>query len=132
METIRSSRSVGAFVGALGLAIIAAACTEDVGPTVDDVRVFLAGDSIREGAEPRLLRLWVDAGRAAWVQNNFITDDTNAIASAANTAVMAATTELAAEAAQFNDLDLPADLERKMTLLRTSLSAGKQGRPDAK
>jgi peptidyl-dipeptidase A len=123
METIRSSRSVSAFVGALGLAIIAAACTEDVGPTVDDVRVFLAGDSIREGAEPRLLRLWVDAGRAAWVQNNFITDDTNAIASAANTAVMAATTELAAEAAQFNDLDLPADLERKMTLLRTSLSA---------
>ena len=123
METIRSSRSVGAFVGALGLAIIAAACTEDVGPTVDDVRVFLAGDSIREGAEPRLLRLWVDAGRAAWVQNNFITDDTNAIASAANTAVMAATTELAAEAAQFNGLDLPADLERKMTLLRTSLSA---------
>ena len=123
METIRSSRSVGAFVGALGLALVAAACTEDVGPSVDDVRVFLAGDSIREGAEPRLLRLWVDAGRAAWVQNNFITEDTNAIASAANTAVMAATTELAAEAAQFNDLDLPADLERKMTLLRTSLSA---------
>ena len=76
-----------------------------------------------ERAETRLLDLWIDAGRAAWVQNNFITDDTNALAAAANTAVMAATTELAAEAARFDALALPLEIERKLLRLKTSLAA---------
>ena len=74
-------------------------------------------------AESRLLSLWIEAGRAAWVQNNFITDDTNAIAAAANAQVMAATTDLAAVASRFNALDPPQPLDRKLTLLKTSLSA---------
>ncbi len=110
-------------VSAVALATLLAACARDVEPTVDDARRFLEGDDQHDGAEARLLRLWTDAGRAAWIQNNFITEDTNAIAAVANREVMAATTELAAEAAAFNHLGLPPDLERKLMLLRTSLSA---------
>jgi len=114
-------------LGALGVALAVAvglgACVTEADPTVDDARRFIEGDENNEGAEARLLGLWIEAGRAAWIQNNFITDDTKAIAAEANTAVMAATTEFAAAAARFNQLDLPSDLSRKLTLLKTSLAA---------
>ena len=48
-------------------------------PTVEDARAFV------EAAEQRLLDLSTKAGRAAWVQANFITDDTERIASEAST-----------------------------------------------
>ena len=87
------------------------------GPTVEDAEIFI------RDAESRLLALWIDAGRAAWVQNNFITPDTNTLAASANADVMAATTELAAAAARFNGLALPGGVDRKLTLLKTSLAA---------
>ena len=104
---------------ALALAFAAGltACAGETRPTIDEAQAF-----IDEG-EARLFELWKDAGRAAWVQNNFITEDTNAMAALANTELMAATTELATQAADFNALDLPAELERKLLLLKTSLSA---------
>ena len=114
---------LGALGVALAMAVGIGACVAETDPTVDDARRFIEGDESNEGAEARLLGLWIEAGRAAWIQNNFITDDTKAIAAEANTAVMAATTELAAAAARFNQLDLPSDLARKLTLLRTSLAA---------
>ena len=86
-------------------------------PTVNDAEEFVSA------AEDRLLDLWMRAGQAAWVQQNFISIDTNAIAATANAAVMAATTELATEAAQFNSVELPEALDRKLTLLKTSLAA---------
>ena len=86
-------------------------------PTVSDAEEFVSA------AEDRLLDLWMRAGQAAWVQQNFISIDTNAIAATANAAVMAATTELATEAAQFNSVELPEALDRKLTLLKTSLAA---------
>ena len=100
------------------------ACADESGPTVDEARAFI------ETAETRLLDLWMKAGRAAWVQNNFITDDTNAMAAAASTEVMAATTELATAAARFNVLVLPEDLKRKLTRLKTSLAAVAPSEPD--
>ncbi len=117
------TRHLGALGVALAVAAGLAACLAETESTVDDARRFIEGDDIDEGAEARLLRLWIEAARAAWIQNNFITDDTNAVAAEANAAVMAATTELAAEAARFNQLDLPVDLERKLSLLKTSLAA---------
>ena len=95
------------------LVVLVAGCGEP-NPTVDEVRVFL------DEAEARLLGLWVDAERAAWVQNTFITDDTTAVAADAKTAVIGATMELAAKAARFDGLDWPAVLRRKLRLLKTS------------
>ena len=78
------------------------------------IRAFLIASVVSMlVAEDRLLGLWMRAGQAAWVQQNFISTDTNAMAAAANAAVMAATTELAAEAARFNTVELPEELNRK-------------------
>lgn len=96
-------------------ALSAGACGD--APTVDEARAFVAR------AESRLLGLWIASGRAAWVQNNFITADTSALAAAASAELMAATTELATAAARFDALDLPVDLERKLIRLKTSLAA---------
>ena len=119
MRSRDSRRRCRQFAVAAGVAVIVGGCTESVpaGPTVEDAETFI------RDAESRLLALWIDAGRAAWVQNNFMTPDTNALAASANATVMAATIELAAEAAQFNGLAIPDDLDRKLTLLKTSLAA---------
>ena len=101
--------------GTLALGI--GACAGESDPMVSDARVFV------EAAEARLLDLWRTAGRASWVQSNFITEDTNGMAAAANADVMAATTELASAAARLNELVLPEDLDRKLLRLKTSLSA---------
>ena len=103
---------------ALLLAVALAGC----GAPADDAseaeaRAFLAA------AEARLLEHWIAAGRADWVRSTYITADTNTLASAANARLMAATTELATEAARFDAPDLPPDLARKLNLLKTSLAA---------
>ena len=114
---MRRYRIACCVVMALALAAGLTSCAAETGPTIDEAQAFI------DEAEARLFDLWKTAGRAAWVQNNFITEDTNAIAAAANTELMAATTELATQAAGFNALDLPPVVERKLVLLKTSLSA---------
>lgn len=71
-------------------------------------------------AEKELFALSVDAERGAWVQSNFITEDTQGIAAAANEKLLAATARLAKESAHFNGLDLPYDVRRRIELLKLS------------
>ena len=119
MPNSNSHRRRRQFAVAIGVAAVLGGCTESAptGPTIEEAEAFI------RDAESRLLALWIDDERAAWVQNNFITSDTNALASAASASVMAATTELAADAARFNGLALTDELMRKLTLLKTSLAA---------
>jgi peptidyl-dipeptidase A len=84
-------------------------------PTVAEARAFI------EGAERRLLHLWIKAGRADWVAENFITDDTEEISAEADQQVKAATAELAAQATRFDKLALPADVARKLKLLKLAV-----------
>src|SRR4051812_48744872 len=81
-------------------------------PTVAEARAFV------EAAEARLYDLGTKAGRAAWAQANFITDDTERIASDLNKDLIAASMELAKGATRFDRLTLPPDLDRKMKLLK--------------
>ncbi len=81
-------------------------------PTVEEARAFMAE------AEERLLDLSTKAGRAQWVQSNFITQDTEAIAADLNKDLIAAAMELAKAATRFDGVALPPDLERKMKLLK--------------
>ena len=112
------SKKTRAFLVSGIVSMLALSCSvQPERPTVSDAEEFVAT------AEERLLDLWMSAGQAAWVQQNFISIDTNAMAASANAAVMAATTELATEAAQFNSVELPEALNRKLTLLKTSLAA---------
>lgn len=96
-------------------AIISIGCGGAGAPTESDARAFA------EEAEARLHELSIKAGRAGWVQSNFITHDTEALAAEALKNLVAATGELAKAAARFNSLDLPEDLARKLNLIKTSL-----------
>ncbi|HEY6805249.1 MAG TPA: M2 family metallopeptidase [Pyrinomonadaceae bacterium] len=73
-------------------------------------------------AEKRLMDLSIKQQRADWVKSTYITDDTEKISADANTELIAAVTELAEQAKRFDGVDLPADLQRKMKLLKLSLT----------
>ena len=84
--------------------------------TVAEAQKFIAD------AEKRLFDLNLKASRASWVQSNFITDDTESISADAQNELTAATTELAESARRFDNLKLPADVARKLKLLKLSLT----------
>jgi peptidyl-dipeptidase A len=92
------------------------ATREGARPTVDEARAFLAD------AESRLFDLGVKASRAEWVQENFITEDTQYIAANASEQVNTLSADLAKKAKRFDGLELPADMARKMTLLKLAAS----------
>ena len=108
------ARSLGA------ACLLAAALGACAGP--DDEPTAAAAERFVRAAEMQLLDAWRSAGRAAWVQQNFISPETSAIAAAANAEMMAVTMDLANAAARFNALELPETLGRKLLLLRTSLT----------
>jgi peptidyl-dipeptidase A len=85
-------------------------------PTVEEARKFL------DEAQQRLRDLSIEAGRAAWVQANFITEDTQILAAQRAEVVLAEGVRLATEATRFDDVQLPADLRRQMDLLKRGLT----------
>jgi peptidyl-dipeptidase A len=80
------------------------------------------GEKFISEAEKRLLDLNVKYSRADWIKSTFITDDTESLSAEANKEVIAATTELAEQARRFEGLDLSIDTQRKLTLLKLSLT----------
>src|SRR6266404_1781533 len=89
--------------------------SSSVQPTVAEAKRFI------EQVETRMLDLWIKSGRASWVAENFITEDTEAISANADQAVKAATAQLANEAKKFDTLQLPPDVARKFKLLKLSV-----------
>jgi len=83
-------------------------------PTVAEAQAFM---------DKTEAELAVKVNRATWVQENFITDDTQAIAADAIDQVTAVTTDRVEQAKRFDGLTLPPDLARKFMLLRLSLTA---------
>lgn len=86
-------------------------------PTPEEARAFV------EKAEKELLDLWILFSRADWVNQNFITEDTDELAAEANKNVLAATARLAKEARRFDGMKLPEDVARKLKLLKLSVPA---------
>ena len=86
-------------------------------PTVAEAQEFM------NKAEVQLADLAVKAQRAGWVQENFITDDTQAMAADSIDEITAVTTDLVNQAQRFDGLQMPPDLARKFLLLRLSLVA---------
>jgi peptidyl-dipeptidase A len=82
-----------------------------------------AAQEFMNKAEAQLSDLSVKVQRASWVQENFITDDTQAIAADAIDEVTAVTTQLVEQAKRFDGLTLPPDLTRKFMLLKLGLTA---------
>jgi peptidyl-dipeptidase A len=84
-------------------------------PTVADAERFITQ------AEARLLDLWIKDSRASWVAENFITDDTEAIAANADAAVKAATADPARQSTRYEKLSLPPEVARKFKFLKLSV-----------
>jgi peptidyl-dipeptidase A len=96
--------------------LIAQPTASDPGkPTLAEAEKFIAN------AETVLNDLNVKANRAQWVQETFITDDTEQIAADANERVIEAQTKLAEDIKRFNGMKFNPELDRKFLLLRLSL-----------
>jgi peptidyl-dipeptidase A len=78
-------------------------------------------EAFLKGADARLLELGINASQAGWVQQNFITHDTEALNARANQAYSEAVAKFAREATRFDSLSLPAAERRQLELLRLSL-----------
>jgi len=83
-------------------------------PTVEEARAFL------DAAEAKFLDLSVKGSRASWVQENFITEDTEEIAAQANEELNTLSAGLAKAAHRFDGLKLPPEMARKLRLLKLS------------
>jgi len=101
----------------LPLLLSALALHAQTAPTVQEAEDFM------KQAEARLDDLSVKVSRAVWVEDNFITEDTEALAADAQDQITALTTELVDQARRFEGLQMPPELARKFMLLRLALTA---------
>jgi peptidyl-dipeptidase A len=90
---------------------------QNTAPSAAEAQQFM------DKAEVRLADLSVKVNRASWVQENFITDDTEAMEADAIDEDTAVTTELVEQAKRFDGLKLSPELARKFLLLKLSLTA---------
>jgi len=81
-------------------------------PTVASAQMFL------EEVESRYFDLTNKAQRASWVEENFITDDTEQIAAEANQELNTFSAEMSKKAHEFDKVALPPEMARKMLLLK--------------
>ncbi|HZP48865.1 MAG TPA: M2 family metallopeptidase [Vicinamibacterales bacterium] len=84
-------------------------------PSASDAKAFL------DGVSATTLKLGIDASRAAWVQQTFITDDTELLAAQANQASNDAGARFAKEATKYDHVDVAPDQRRQLTLLKVGL-----------
>lgn len=84
--------------------------------TIAEAQAFM------DRAEAELLKIRILQQRAAWIQETYITDDSELLAASEHERVIARTTELINEGKPFEALNLPPDLKRKFLLLKLSLT----------
>ena len=90
---------------------------QNTAPTAGEAQEFM------NKAEAQLADLNVKVQRATWVQENFITDDTQAMAADVIDENTAITTKLVEQSKRFDGLNLSPELTRKFLLLKLSLTA---------
>ncbi|MFT5815768.1 MAG: peptidyl-dipeptidase A, partial [Psychroserpens sp.] len=71
--------------------------------------------------EQELVQLNLEGSRAAWINSNFITHDTSALAAAADQKSTEAGVRFAMQAAKFDSVGVSADQRRKLNILKQSL-----------
>jgi len=110
-----------AFIAFAIVAVAIAGCggsTSSSSPaaTADEARAFL------KEANETILRLSNEANQAGWVQNTFITVDTEAINARASEAFMTAVTNYAKQSTRFDNVELNADERRQLTVLKNAMT----------
>ncbi|MBN9657745.1 MAG: M2 family metallopeptidase [Acidobacteria bacterium] len=101
-------------IALIPIALILAACGNQ--PTAEDAKKFV------EDAEAKLFAATNEAGQAQWVQQNFITQDTEAINAKASERLTALQVQYAKEAAKYDAVKVDDVLRRKLLLLKLSLT----------
>src|SRR5215510_8253404 len=94
---------------------IACATNQTAAPTGADATQFLATVS------DTMTKLSVELNQAGWVQQNFITDDTEALQARVNQRYTDAVARFAKESARFDKVSVPTDQRRELDLLKLSL-----------
>src|SRR3954453_21604717 len=84
-------------------------------PSASDAKAFL------DKASATTLTLGIQQQQATWVQQTFITDDTEAIAARANHAANDAGARFAKDATKYDAVSVPADERRQLNVLKVSL-----------
>jgi peptidyl-dipeptidase A len=126
-----TSTSVDSPAASLGTAPVAEPRSENAGlaalpATAEEAMAFVAA------AEKELAAFSVINGRAQWVNNTYITDDTDALASHFGTISTEMGVRYAKGAARFNDVaGLDFDTRRKLDILRNGLVLPAPGTPGA-
>jgi len=123
MRPIHQRRPIGALVAALCagalLANPASAATKSANtkgkPTVAEAERFVAD------SEKKLDQLGLDAGRAEWVAENFITLDTETLTALANEQYLTVSGDIALKARRYNGLKVSEASARKLMLMQQSL-----------
>jgi peptidyl-dipeptidase A len=110
---ILSCSAVGLAVGLTGA--LGCRAAGPPGPTAADAKAFL-----RTVADT-MQRLGVEQSQAGWVQQNFITDDTEALQARVNQRYIDAVARFAKDATRFDKVDVAADERRQLNLLKLSL-----------
>src|SRR5262245_49596049 len=95
-----------------------AACRQASAPTGNPA----APATFLKTANETMLRRSNEAQQAGWVQQTFITADTEAIAARANEAFMTAVTDFAKQATRYDNAQLSPEERRQMTVLKNSLT----------
>jgi peptidyl-dipeptidase A len=118
------------FLGLLGLAamatILLVACRgEGAGQKTGaaDAETFI------KDSEKRYLDATIKDSRASWVQSNFITDDTEALAAGAKDNLIATVKKLADESRKFDGVQLSPDVARKIKLLKLAVPLPAPSKP---
>src|SRR5882757_1048275 len=84
-------------------------------PTAAEAKTFL------DNVNATTLKLGIQQGQAGWVQQTFITDDTEAISARANQAANEAGAKFAKESTKYDHVEVSADQRRQLNLLKVSL-----------
>jgi peptidyl-dipeptidase A len=92
------------------------ACGERPTATPEEARAFLAD------VDATFTRLSLDANRAGWIGQNFITADTEAIDARMTQALADAASRFAKEAVRFDDVEVSPVERRQLNLLKVALS----------
>ncbi|MFZ5610525.1 MAG: M2 family metallopeptidase [Pseudomonadota bacterium] len=127
MPHFKSTTALG-LIAALGLAACGKgdeASVADAAPTLAEAQGFM------KDAESQLYAMSEYAARVAWVNANFITEDTDWLASRSGAEFTELAVKLANETKKYQDLDLPPDLARKMAMLKAGITLPAPDTPGA-
>jgi peptidyl-dipeptidase A len=104
-------------IGIIAVALLAPIHCEAADPTAAEAEKFI------EQAEAQLLERAIETERAAWVQANFITHDTQLISASAAEKLTLTGVELAKQAKRFDNVKLSPDVRRRIDLLKLALTS---------